>query len=87
MKFSCENFTKLALHAFVVLTRLLSRCRSVVARASPPDAVSIMALKVDVKWQKELLKDVEIDTEQPPLVFKSQLFTLTGAASADRRRI
>ena len=44
-----------------------------------------MALKVDVKWQKELLKDVEIDTEQPPLVFKSQLFTLTGAADAHRR--
>ena len=40
-----------------------------------------MALKVDVKWQKELLKDVEIDTEQPPLVFKSQLFTLTGMAT------
>ncbi len=44
-----------------------------------------MALKVDVKWQKELLKDVEIDTEQPPLVFKSQLFTLTGMASAEER--
>ena len=37
-------------------------------------------LTVDVKWQKELLRDIEIDTEQPPLVFKSQLFTLTGKA-------
>ncbi|GAU27391.1 hypothetical protein TSUD_356260, partial [Trifolium subterraneum] len=31
-----------------------------------------------VKWQKELFKDVEIDTSQPPYVFKCQLFDLTG---------
>eukprot|EP00899_Mesostigma_viride_P009296 jgi/Mesvir1/18368/Mv14256-RA.2 len=37
-----------------------------------------MGLKVHVKWQKELFKDVEIDVSQPPLVFKTQLFTLTG---------
>ncbi|KAB1218450.1 Ubiquitin carboxyl-terminal hydrolase 6 [Morella rubra] len=35
-------------------------------------------IKVSVKWQKELLKDVEIDTSQPPYVFKCQLFDLTG---------
>lgn len=33
---------------------------------------------VSVKWQKELFKDVEIDTSQPPYVFKCQLFDLTG---------
>lgn len=33
---------------------------------------------VSVKWQKELFKDVEIDTSQPPYVFKVQLFDLTG---------
>lgn len=33
---------------------------------------------VSVKWQKELFKDVEIDTTQPPYVFKCQLFDLTG---------
>lgn len=31
-----------------------------------------------VKWQKELLKKVEIDPSLPPLVFKSQLYDLTG---------
>ena len=36
-------------------------------------------LTVDVKWQKEMFKGVEIDTEQPAIVFKMQLFTLTGA--------
>ncbi|KAL5579402.1 hypothetical protein UlMin_011844 [Ulmus minor] len=35
-------------------------------------------IKVSVKWQKELLKDVEIDTTQSPFVFKCQLFDLTG---------
>lgn len=35
-------------------------------------------MKVNVKWGKELFQDVEIDTTQPPLMFKSQLFTLSG---------
>jgi ubiquitin carboxyl-terminal hydrolase 14 len=34
---------------------------------------------VDVKWQKEVFKGVEIDMSQPPIVFKNQLFSLTGA--------
>lgn len=32
---------------------------------------------VSVKWQKEVFS-VEIDTTQPPYVFKCQLFDLTG---------
>jgi len=35
-------------------------------------------IKVEVKWQKEVFKDVEIDPEQPPSVFKTQLFSLSG---------
>ncbi|KAL8136997.1 hypothetical protein V2J09_002998 [Rumex salicifolius] len=34
--------------------------------------------KVSVKWQKQVFPDVEIDTSQPPYVFKCQLFDLTG---------
>lgn len=33
---------------------------------------------VSVKWQKEMFKAVEIDTTQPPYVFKCQLYDLTG---------
>ncbi|KAJ6803084.1 ubiquitin carboxyl-terminal hydrolase 7-like [Iris pallida] len=33
---------------------------------------------VSVKWQKEVFPAVEIDTSQPPFVFKCQLFDLTG---------
>ncbi|OMO66356.1 Ubiquitin [Corchorus olitorius] len=33
---------------------------------------------VSVKWQKEVFKAVEIDTSQPPYVFKCQLYDLTG---------
>ena len=36
-------------------------------------------IAVDVKWQKEVFKGVEIDMSQPPIVFKNQLFSLTGA--------
>eukprot|EP00262_Sarcandra_glabra_P009459 TRINITY_DN23859_c0_g1_i1.p1 TRINITY_DN23859_c0_g1~~TRINITY_DN23859_c0_g1_i1.p1 ORF type:complete len:475 (-),score=104.92 TRINITY_DN23859_c0_g1_i1:490-1914(-) len=35
-------------------------------------------LTVSVKWQKELFPAVEIDTSQPPLVFKCQMYDLTG---------
>ncbi|XP_047961225.1 ubiquitin carboxyl-terminal hydrolase 6 [Salvia hispanica] len=35
-------------------------------------------LKVSVKWQKELFSNMEIDTTQPPYVFKCQLYDLTG---------
>ncbi|KAK2983833.1 hypothetical protein RJ640_008509 [Escallonia rubra] len=33
---------------------------------------------VSVKWQKEVFSSVEIDTSQPPYVFKCQLYDLTG---------
>lgn len=43
-------------------------------------------MKVNVKWGKELYKDVEVDLSQPPLVFKSQLFTLSGVPP-DRQKV
>lgn len=41
---------------------------------------------MSVKWQKELFKAVEIDTTQPPYVFKCQLYDLTGVPP-DRQKI
>eukprot|EP00850_Spirogloea_muscicola_P007054 SM000034S12808 [mRNA] locus=s34:843081:848940:- [translate_table: standard] len=43
-------------------------------------------VKVSVKWQKELFEDVEIDVSQLPLVFKGQMFALTGVAP-ERQKI
>lgn len=40
--------------------------------------VAARTMKVNVKWGKELFTDIEVDIDQPPLVFKSQLFTLSG---------
>lgn len=37
-----------------------------------------MKIKVNVKWQKELYKDIEVDLEEPPEMFKIQLMSLTG---------
>ncbi|KAK7485364.1 hypothetical protein BaRGS_00023463 [Batillaria attramentaria] len=34
--------------------------------------------KVNVKWGKEKLTDVELNTDEPPIVFKAQLFALCG---------
>ncbi|GFR42512.1 hypothetical protein Agub_g3404 [Astrephomene gubernaculifera] len=43
-------------------------------------------VKVNVKWGKETYSDVELDMSQPPLVFKSQLFALTGVPP-DRQKV
>lgn len=37
-----------------------------------------MAFKLNIKWGKELYKDVEVNTNEPPIVFKAQLFALTN---------
>ena len=34
--------------------------------------------KIKVKWGKEIYQDVEVDTDEEPMVFKAQLFALTG---------
>ena len=34
--------------------------------------------EVSVKWGKQKFDDVELDTTQPPLLFKTLLFSLTG---------
>lgn len=33
---------------------------------------------MNVKWGKEKFDAVELNTEEPPVVFKAQLFALTG---------
>ena len=43
-------------------------------------------VKVSVKWGKELYKDVDVDTSQPPIAFKSQLFSLSGVPP-DRQKV
>jgi ubiquitin carboxyl-terminal hydrolase 14 len=35
-------------------------------------------MKVNVKWGKETFADIEVDLGQPPLMFKTQLFTLSS---------
>ena len=42
-------------------------------------------MKVQVKWQKNTY-DVEIDQDQPPSIFKQQMFSLTGVP-AERQKI
>ena len=34
--------------------------------------------KIKVKWAKEVFNDVEVNTDEEPMVFKAQLFALTG---------
>ncbi|XP_060518790.1 ubiquitin carboxyl-terminal hydrolase 14 [Cylas formicarius] len=34
--------------------------------------------KIKVKWGKESFKDIEVNNEEPPMLFKAQLFALTG---------
>ncbi|KAJ3316811.1 Ubiquitin carboxyl-terminal hydrolase 14 [Blyttiomyces sp. JEL0837] len=43
-------------------------------------------MKVSVKWSGKKFDDIELDTSQPGLVFKTQLYTLTGV-EPDRQKI
>jgi len=42
--------------------------------------VKMPTFKVNVKWGKEKFTDVECNMEEPPVVFKAQLFALSGVA-------
>lgn len=42
-------------------------------------------LVVIVKWGKEVYTDIEVNTDEPPLVFKAQLFALTGVNPARQK--
>ncbi|CAD7694739.1 unnamed protein product [Ostreobium quekettii] len=42
-------------------------------------------MRVDVKWGREKLEGVEVDLSQPPLVFKTQLYTLTDVPPENQR--
>ncbi|KAG8442168.1 hypothetical protein GDO86_011098 [Hymenochirus boettgeri] len=41
---------------------------------------------VNVKWGKEKFENVELNTDEPPMVFKAQLFALTGV-QPDRQKV
>ena len=45
-----------------------------------------MLIAVNVKWGKEKFTDVEANTDEPPLVFKAQLFALSGV-QPDRQKV
>ena len=36
------------------------------------------SFKIKVKWGKEVFQDVEVNTDEEPMVFKAQLMALTG---------
>lgn len=42
--------------------------------------------KVKVKWGKETFSDIEVDMSEEPMVFKAQLFALTGV-QPDRQKV
>jgi len=45
-----------------------------------------MPVKLNIKWGKEQFKDVEVNLEEPPIVFKAQLFALSGV-QPERQKI
>lgn len=48
--------------------------------------VCVFVFPVNVKWGKEKFDAVELNTEEPPMVFKAQLFALTGV-QPDRQKV
>jgi len=43
-------------------------------------------VKINVKWNKDVLKDIEVDPSLPPAVLKAQLFSLTNVPT-ERQKI
>lgn len=43
-------------------------------------------MKINVKWNKEMFKDIEVDSSLPPAVLKAQLFSLTNVPT-ERQKI
>jgi ubiquitin carboxyl-terminal hydrolase 14 len=43
-------------------------------------------VSVNIKWGKEKFSDVECNTDDPPMVFKAQLFALSGV-QPDRQKV
>uniref|UniRef100_A0A8D0SCX6 Ubiquitin carboxyl-terminal hydrolase n=1 Tax=Sus scrofa TaxID=9823 RepID=A0A8D0SCX6_PIG len=44
-----------------------------------------MPFRITVKWGKEKFEGVELNTDEPPMVFKAQLFALTGVQPARQK--
>lgn len=67
---------------------VLDRRMSNTAQQKRPhsDTSEMSKLNVSIKWGKELYNDVEVDLEQSPMMFKSQLFALTGVPP-DRQKV
>lgn len=49
-------------------------------------SLSIFPIAVKVKWGKELFPGVEVNTDEEPLLFKAQMFALTGV-QPERQKI
>ena len=43
-------------------------------------------MPVSIKWGKQKFEDVDVDTSEPPEVFKAQMFALSGVPP-DRQKI
>lgn len=46
----------------------------------------MLSLAVNVKWGKEKFQNVECNTDEPPMVFKAQIFALSGV-QPDRQKV
>lgn len=68
-------------------------CTSTVLNYRTPEELNVwllcvvfLCVSVNVKWGKEKFDAIELNTEEPPMVFKAQLFALTGV-QPDRQKV
>jgi len=46
----------------------------------------LLMCTVNIKWGKEKFEDVDCNTDEPPIVFKATLFSLSGV-QPDRQKV
>nr|XP_020024672.1 ubiquitin carboxyl-terminal hydrolase 14 isoform X2 [Castor canadensis] len=62
-----------------------ARARLASCSAAGPSRPAMPLYSVTVKWGKEKFEGVELNTDEPPMVFKAQLFALTGVQPARQK--
>ncbi|XP_025285148.1 ubiquitin carboxyl-terminal hydrolase 14 isoform X2 [Canis lupus dingo] len=76
-------------HSFIASLSLRRPCQAqpscTAAAAAAASRAAMPLYSVTVKWGKEKFEGVELNTDEPPMVFKAQLFALTGVQPARQK--
>ncbi|XP_058995019.1 ubiquitin carboxyl-terminal hydrolase 14 isoform X1 [Mustela lutreola] len=72
-------------HSYIAFLSLRCPCQAQPSCTAAASSAAMPLYSVTVKWGKEKFEGVELNTDEPPMVFKAQLFALTGVQPARQK--